>query len=354
MTDGTTKLTTEQQYLIKQAAERLKGEFAGVFSVETIERFMTESQAQLESRATVTTWLPILIERFARDRFRALAKVEGLMTDQRPAVLFLCVHNAGRSQMAAGWLRHLAGDTVDVFSGGSEPADQVNPGGGGGDGRGRDRHPHRVPQPWTDELVRAADVVITMGCGDACPVYPGKRYEDWELTDPAGQPVEFVRPVRDDIQARVQPLMTSLDIATQGDAGRSDGGSPPSSSARRSCSPPSSARASWPRTSRRRRAPAAPEHVRHRGRPDRVDPGVRDRCPVPTSIRRSPSPTGASAARHHRGDRLHRRADRRRHRRRDRRQPHVRPPRRRPGPRPLGPARISGWPRSWPPSGCCW
>ena len=102
MTDGTTKLTAEQQYLVTQAAERLKGDFAGVFSVETIERFMTESQAQLESRAKVTTWLPILIERFARDRLRALAKVEGLMTDQRPAVLFLCVHNAGRSQMAAG------------------------------------------------------------------------------------------------------------------------------------------------------------------------------------------------------------------------------------------------------------
>ncbi len=215
MTDGTAKLTTEQQYLIKQAAERLKGDFAGVFSVETIERFMTESQAQLESRATVTTWLPILIERFARDRLRALAKVEGLMTDQRPAVLFLCVHNAGRSQMAAGWLRHLAGDTIDVFSGGSEPAADVNRVAVEAMAEVGIDIRTEFPKPWTDEIVRAADVVITMGCGDACPVYPGKRYEDWELTDPAGQPIELVRQVRDDIQARVQALMTSLDIPAQ-------------------------------------------------------------------------------------------------------------------------------------------
>jgi protein-tyrosine-phosphatase len=215
VTNGTTKLTTEQQYLIKQAAERLKGDFAGVFSVETIERFMTESQAQLESRATVTTWLPILIERFTRDRLRALAKVEGLMTDRRPAVLFLCVHNAGRSQMAAGWLRHLAGGTIDVFSGGSEPAADVNRVAVEAMAEVGIDIRTEFPKPWTDEIVRAADVVVTMGCGDACPVYPGKRYEDWELTDPAGQPIELVRQVRDDIQARVQALMTSLDIPAQ-------------------------------------------------------------------------------------------------------------------------------------------
>lgn len=212
MTDGPSKLTTEQLYLIRQAAGRLKDEFAGVFAVETIERFMTESQGALESRARVTTWLPILIERFSRDRLQALAKVEGLVTDQRPAVLFLCVHNAGRSQMAAGWLRHLAGDTVNVFSGGSEPAEKVN-------GLAVEAMAEvgidirtEYPKPWTDEIVRAADVVITMGCGDACPVYPGKRYEDWELSDPAGQPIEMVRQVRDDIRARVQALIASLDI----------------------------------------------------------------------------------------------------------------------------------------------
>ena len=215
MTDGTTKLTTEQQYLIKQASERLKGDFAGVFAVETIERFMTESQDQLESRANVTTWLPILIERFARDRLRALAKVEGLSTDQRPTVLFLCVQNAGRSQMAAGWLRHLAADTIDVFSGGSEPAADVNRVAVEAMAEVGIDIRTEFPKPWTDEIVRAADVVITMGCGDACPVYPGKRYEDWELTDPAGQPLELVRQVRDDIQVRVRALMASLDIPAQ-------------------------------------------------------------------------------------------------------------------------------------------
>jgi len=215
VTDGTTKLTTEQQYLVKQASERLKGDFAGVFSVETIERFMTESQDQLESRAMVTTWLPILIERFVRDRLRALAKVEGLSTDQRPAVLFLCVQNAGRSQMAAGWLRHLAGDTVEVFSGGSEPAESVNEVAVEAMAEVGIDIRSGFPKPWTDEIVRAADVVITMGCGDACPLYPGKRYEDWDVTDPAGQPLELVRQVRDDIQARVRALMASLDIPAQ-------------------------------------------------------------------------------------------------------------------------------------------
>jgi protein-tyrosine-phosphatase len=210
-----TKLTAEQQHLIKQSAGRLKDEFAGVFSVETIERFTTESRASLENRATVTAWLPILIESFARARLRALARVEGLMTDQRPAVLFLCVHNAGRSQMAAGWLRHLAGDAVEVFSGGSEPAADVNQvaveamAEVGIDIRAE------FPKPWTDEIVRAADVVVTMGCGDACPVFHGKRYEDWELTDPAGQPIEVVRGVRDDIEARVRTLMASLDVPAQ-------------------------------------------------------------------------------------------------------------------------------------------
>jgi protein-tyrosine-phosphatase len=210
-----TKLTAEQQYLIGQSARRLKDEFAGVFSVETIERFMTESRTSLESQATVTTWLPILIERFSRDRLRALAKVEGLMTDQRPSVLFLCVHNAGRSQMAAGWLRHLAGDSVEVFSGGSEPAANVNQVAVEAMAEVGIDIRTEFPKPWTDEIVRAADVVISMGCGDACPVYPGKRYEDWELTDPSGQPIEVVREVRDDIAARVRTLMAGLDIPAQ-------------------------------------------------------------------------------------------------------------------------------------------
>jgi len=133
------------------------------------------------------------------------------MTDQRPAVLFLCVHNAGRSQMAAGWLRHLAGDRIEVFSGGSEPADHVNPAAVAAMAEEGIDIAGQQPQRWTDEHARAADVVITMGCGDVCPAYPGKRYEDWELTDPAGRSVEFVRTVRDEIRQRVEQLIESVD-----------------------------------------------------------------------------------------------------------------------------------------------
>jgi arsenate reductase len=137
------------------------------------------------------------------------------MTDtNRPAVLFLCVHNAGRSQMAAGWLRHLAGDRVEVFSGGSEPGDQVNPAAVEAMAEVGIDISGEQPQRWTEEQARSADVVVTMGCGDVCPVYPGKRYEDWELTDPAGRPVEFVRTVRDEIRARVEQLIASLPVGS--------------------------------------------------------------------------------------------------------------------------------------------
>jgi arsenate reductase (thioredoxin) len=129
-----------------------------------------------------------------------------------PAVLFLCVHNAGRSQMAAGWLRHLAGDRVEVLSGGSEPASSLNPAAVAAMAEvGIDIVGHQ-PQRWTEEVLRRVDVVVTMGCGDACPLVLGTRYEDWPLTDPAGQPIEVVREVRDDIRARVAGLMASLGV----------------------------------------------------------------------------------------------------------------------------------------------
>ena len=133
------------------------------------------------------------------------------MTDStKPAVLFVCVHNAGRSQMAAGYLRARAGDRNDVFSAGSEPGNAVNPAAGAGMAEEGSDLSSATPQILTTDAVRQADVVITMGCGDACPIFPGKRYEDWQLTDPAGQPVEVVRGVRDDIKGRVQELIASL------------------------------------------------------------------------------------------------------------------------------------------------
>ncbi|MCB0995190.1 MAG: arsenate reductase ArsC [Acidimicrobiales bacterium] len=130
----------------------------------------------------------------------------------RPTVLFLCVHNAGRSQMAAGWLRSIGGDRVDVYSAGSAPGSALNPMAVeamaeiGIDITGNE------PMRWTDDMVRAADVIVSMGCGDTCPVYPGTRREDWELTDPAGQPIEVVRTVRDEIRARIEQLVASLGL----------------------------------------------------------------------------------------------------------------------------------------------
>ena len=132
------------------------------------------------------------------------------VSDTRPTVLFVCVHNAGRSQMAAGYLQHLAGDRIQVLSAGSAPADQVNPVAVQAMAEEGVDITAEAPKLLTDAAVREADVVVTMGCGDACPFYPGKRYEDWVLDDPAGQGIEAVRPIRDEIRRRVGELISSL------------------------------------------------------------------------------------------------------------------------------------------------
>ena len=209
------EITLDQRVALKTAATRLRKEFEDTFGVETIERFLHSSYDQFAGRATVANFLPLLAERFARQRLHALAKVEGLSHDGKPTVLFLCTHNAGRSQMALGFFEHFAGDAAVAWSGGSEPGDEVN--------RAaieamRERDidiSGEFPKPWTDEIVRAADVVITMGCGDACPVFPGKRYEEWVLDDPAGMDVEHVRPVRDEIERRVRHLLHQLDVVAR-------------------------------------------------------------------------------------------------------------------------------------------
>ena len=132
------------------------------------------------------------------------------MTDQKPSVLFVCVHNAGRSQMAAGWLRELAGDRVEVRSAGSIPADQINSVAVEAMREVGIDITAEQPKVLTTEAVQDSDVVITMGCGDACPFFPGKRYEDWKLDDPAGQGIDAVRPIRDDIRARIEQLVSEL------------------------------------------------------------------------------------------------------------------------------------------------
>ena len=128
----------------------------------------------------------------------------------RPSVLFVCVHNAGRSQMAAGYLRQLAGEAIEVRSAGSAPGDQVNPAAVAAMAEEGIDIAAATPTLLTTESVQVSDVVITMGCGDACPIFPGKRYEDWQLDDPAGQGLEAVRPIRDEIRRRVEDLIASL------------------------------------------------------------------------------------------------------------------------------------------------
>ncbi|OLF09697.1 phosphotyrosine protein phosphatase [Actinophytocola xinjiangensis] len=212
MTDQRHDLSVDLQHALATAATQLHTEFDGTFSAETIERFLRSSYDQFAARSTVPTFLPLLAERFARQRLRALATVEG-RTAGKPTVLFLCVHNAGRSQMALGFFHHLVGDRAVAWSGGSEPGHTVNPSAVDAMAeRGIDIS-REFPKPWTDEIVQAADVVVTMGCGDICPVFPGKRYLDWTLDDPAGKTVADVRPVRDEIERRVRALLDDLGVA---------------------------------------------------------------------------------------------------------------------------------------------
>ena len=199
--------------LLDRIAADLATRFSGIFAPETVGRYVTESYELLADQTRITRYLPSLTARFTADRLAALAVGQRLTLDHVPEVLFVCVRNAGRSQLAAGILRQLAGERVTVRTAGSAPAGAVRsiiiaaldeigvPIGG------------EYPKPLTDEVVRAADVVVTMGCGDACPIYPGRRYLDWEIEDPVGLPLARVRDIRNDIEVRVRQLLTTLPIA---------------------------------------------------------------------------------------------------------------------------------------------
>jgi arsenate reductase len=196
--------------VLERIVDDLTPRFAGTLSPETVERYVRESGALLADHTQISRHLASLTSRFAAERLTALAAGAAPDEARPPEVLFVCVQNAGRSQLAAGILRHLAGDRVTVRTAGSSPAGAVRsvivsvldeigvPVGG------------EFPKPLTDEVVRAADVVVTMGCGDACPVYPGRRYLDWELDDPVGLPIGRVREIRDDIEGRVRALLATL------------------------------------------------------------------------------------------------------------------------------------------------
>src|SRR6476659_3831138 len=170
---------------VEYAAEALQEEFAGIFSRETIARYIAESTDQL-GQSKITVFVPVLAHRFARERLLAFGQAEGALVKEMPEVLFVCVHNAGRSQMAAGLLKLRSNGQIHVRSAGSAPGEEINPAVIAAMQEIGVDMSEEFPKPLTDEFVQAADVVITMGCGDAYPIFPGKSYEDWELDDPAG------------------------------------------------------------------------------------------------------------------------------------------------------------------------
>jgi arsenate reductase len=194
---------------VAKAIDALSDEFQGIYARETVERFMHESLESLQG-VRLRDYVPLFAHRFARERLRAMAQAEGKVGKDVPEVLFVCTHNAGRSQMAAALLDRAAKGRVHVRSAGSAPGEEINPAVIEVMGEMGIDLSKEFPKPMTDEVVRAADAVITMGCGDACPIYPGKRYEDWELTDPAGQDAATVREIRDEIDRRVQLLVSEL------------------------------------------------------------------------------------------------------------------------------------------------
>ncbi|UKA56651.1 arsenate reductase ArsC (plasmid) [Arthrobacter sp. FW305-BF8] len=196
--------------VLHRISARLGERFAGIFAAETVERYVFESYTALARTAKITTYLPATTEHFASDRLAALAKSKGAIASEVPEVLFVCVQNAGRSQMAAALLTVEAKGRIHVRSAGSLPAAELDPAVVAVmTEMGLDLS-QKYPKPLTDDVVRASDVVITMGCGDSCPIYPGKRYEDWDLPDPADQPLATVREIRDQIHDRVKTLVNSL------------------------------------------------------------------------------------------------------------------------------------------------
>ncbi|HOW01429.1 MAG TPA: arsenate reductase ArsC [Rhodoglobus sp.] len=206
---GMPGLAYPEEYLRRLAGD-LTEKFAGVFSSETIERYVLESYTGLLRTSTVRTHLASRTIHFATDRLTALAQAKGAIERTVPEVLFVCEQNAGRSQMAAVLTAQLSQGRVHVRSAGSAPGKDLNPAVVEAMAELGLSMTEEFPKPLTDDVVQAADVVVTMGCGDACAIYPGKRYEDWELTDPAGLSLVEVRVIRDDIRTRVEALLAEL------------------------------------------------------------------------------------------------------------------------------------------------
>ncbi|MGE0139927.1 MAG: arsenate reductase ArsC [Ilumatobacteraceae bacterium] len=192
--------------VLQRSSSRLAEEFIGVFAPETVDRCVGDSYRHLAASATVATYLPLLAQRFARERLQAAARAADRARVGSAAVLFVCSHNSGRSQIAAAWLRHLA-PHIEVWSAGANPASEVSPAVVAAMREVGIELTGSFPKPLTDEVIAGADVVVTMGCGEACPVVPGRRYEDWILAHPVGATVDEVRSARDEIRERVEALI---------------------------------------------------------------------------------------------------------------------------------------------------
>lgn len=205
----------DPQSVLHRSAEQLAVRFAGIVNEETVERIVFESYTALGRTAKVTTHLPSLARHFASERLTALAQSKGLIAKAVPEVLFVCVENSGRSQMAAALLRDLGGDRVHVRSAGSKPGGQILETVSEAMSELGLELDGEFPKPLTDDVVRAADVVVSMGCGDACPVYPGKRYLDWQLEDPATLDLAGTRRVRDRIREHIEALLSELPARPQ-------------------------------------------------------------------------------------------------------------------------------------------
>ncbi|MCP2294558.1 Protein-tyrosine-phosphatase [Nocardia amikacinitolerans] len=205
-------LALDHETQLNAAEKRLLDEFATMFTPETVVAYLFSSYEEFLARATVTLYLPTLAEKFARQQLDAKAKLEGKVAQPRPTVLFLCTHNAGRSQIALGFFTHLARGRAVAWSGGSEPSSRLNPAAVDAMAEIGIDISGEYPKPWTEEIVRAADVIVTMGCGDTCPLVPGPRYLEWIIEDPAGLELEDVRPIRDDVGRRVEGLLAELGV----------------------------------------------------------------------------------------------------------------------------------------------
>lgn len=206
---------TDDTAVLGRISDDLTQKFAGIFAAETVERYVFESYTALARTSRIRTYLAAATARFAADRLRALAQSKGAIAHDVPEVLFVCVHNAGRSQMAAALLNKHAQGAVHVRSAGSVPAAELEPSVVEAMTEAGIDLGQEFPKPLTDDVVRAADVVVTMGCGDSCPIYPGKQYLDWKIEDPADKDLPAAREIRDKIDLLVRELLTELTAATK-------------------------------------------------------------------------------------------------------------------------------------------